>query len=119
MMRAGDIEDLKLWMNDFWAYQKKFYEVKNTDKYWSSLVDEGNKLIDRYPNYFATSAVMGFIGWRENQTKSGRNKDKYIVKAMIEKLQKKVKEMEAEERKQKEKEEEKAQMSFEDVWGKM
>lgn len=119
MTNAKDIPDLQEWMNDFWGYQKKFYEVKKTDRYWQDLVNDGNKLIDQYPNYFTTSAVLGFIGWRENVEKPGRNKDKHVVKAMIENLQKKVNDMEAKERKEKEAEQEKAQMSFEEVWGEM
>lgn len=116
MVSSKDIPEFQEWMNDAWVFFKRYYKVDNTDKYWQNMADESVKLVNKYPNFFTESVVLGFVGWREEQVKKGWHKRSYVLKGLIDKLQRDLIKIEAEERKQAEIEADKNQITLDDIW---
>lgn len=53
------ISEERQFMNDYWAYRKKFYEPKQDSSYWMDLINEGNELVKKYNgNGYAEGIVL-------------------------------------------------------------
>lgn len=45
---SEELKQLHSFINDFWAYQKAFYNVLDDDEYWDKLNDHGVALREKY-----------------------------------------------------------------------
>ncbi len=72
-------EELKRIYNlftDCWRFYKKYADVKDTDEFWESVVDESGELPRKYNNdKFAIALVLAVIDELERKAKELRNKD--------------------------------------------
>lgn len=75
MTKSGDIPEAKAFMNRFWAFIKEFYEVSEYDEYWERLMEEADKQVEGFNNFFSRSCVLGFVGWRDDVFKNRSNKN--------------------------------------------
>ena len=74
-MMVGD-EELRHIYNlftDCWRYFKKYADVKDTDSYWESIVDESGQIAKRYNNdKFAIALVLAVVDEFERRAKEMR-----------------------------------------------
>lgn len=57
-------------MGEFYNFCKKFYEPKDTKKYWSELVAEAESLNKKYgETEFTSELILGFINYAEFKAK--------------------------------------------------
>lgn len=58
---------------DCWRYFKKYADVKDTDSYWESIVDESGQIAKRYNNdKFAIALVLAVVDEFERRAKEMR-----------------------------------------------
>ena len=55
-MTAIDLE--RVYMNDYWSFRKKFYEVKDSDEYWTAVIEESDALVKKYD---CNDYLMGIV----------------------------------------------------------
>ena len=44
----ADISHERNFMNDFWTFRKKYYEVKEDENYWNGVIQDSDALIRNY-----------------------------------------------------------------------
>ena len=55
-------------MTDYFKFIQKFYTPEDKDEYWSSLLEEGNKLHDKYKGCkLAEEHILFFLNWKERE----------------------------------------------------
>lgn len=47
--------------SDIWNFYKKFYHIDNTDTYWQAMVDESNKLHEKYPSRLCKEIILDVL----------------------------------------------------------
>ena len=58
---------------DCWRYFKKYADVKDTDSYWESIVDESGQIAKMYNNdKFAIALVLAVVDEFERRAKEMR-----------------------------------------------
>ena len=48
MLISSDIRRMHSFMNDFWKFQKEFWDIKEDQDYWDDLLLQANALVSKY-----------------------------------------------------------------------
>ena len=46
--KVSGIDIERAYMNDYWSFRKKYYEVQDSDEYWTAVIRESDALIRKH-----------------------------------------------------------------------
>lgn len=67
-----DEELKKVWemFTDAWKFYKKYADVKQSDEYWETVVDESRQIAKKYNAKLATALLLAAIDELERKSKA-------------------------------------------------
>lgn len=69
----GELPEEKAFMNEFWAFRKQYYNGRDEpDEWWESLVDEVNRLEEKYGKKYYRDVLVACVSDIERRAGSGR-----------------------------------------------
>ena len=67
----NDADRMGAFMREFWPFMKKYFTPEDADEYWDNILDDANRLADKYLNVPTTKAlIVAFLKDREKEYKN-------------------------------------------------